>query len=90
MKFEWDAKKARRNFVKHKITFEEAMTVFRDPLSVTAVDPDHSVREMRFVTFGLSANGVLLQVSHTERGESIRIISARRATKSETQIYEEG
>jgi uncharacterized DUF497 family protein len=90
MKFEWDAKKARRNFVKHKITFEEAMTVFRDPLSVTAVDPDHSIREKRFVTFGVSANGVLLQVSHTERGESIRIISARRATKSETEIYEEG
>ena len=90
MKFEWDARKARRNFVKHKITFEDAMTVFRDPLSLTAVDPDHSVREKRFVTFGISANGVLLQVSHTERGESIRIISARRATKSETEIYEEG
>lgn len=90
MKFEWDARKARRNLVKHRVTFEEATTVFRDPLSVTAVDPDHSVREKRFVTFGLSANGVLLQVSHTERGESIRIISARRATKSETQIYEEG
>ena len=90
MKFEWDAKKAHRNFVKHKTTFEEAMTVFRDPLSVTAVDPDHSIREKRFVTFGVSANGVLLQVSHTERGESIRIISARRATKSETEIYEEG
>ena len=90
MQFKWDARKARRNYVKHRVTFEEAMTVFRDPLSVTAVDPDHSVREKRFVTFGLSERGVVLQVSHTEQGESIRIISARRATTSETKIYEEG
>lgn len=80
-------KKARRNFVKHRISFEEAMTVFRDPLSVTALDPDHFLSEKRFVTFGVSTNGILLQVSHTERGGLIRIISARTATKSETQIY---
>jgi len=90
MKFEWDTSKARLNFAKHGITFEEATTVFRDPLSVTAVDPDHSMSEHRFVTFGMSAKGVLLQVSHAERGESIRIISARTATKSETKIYEKG
>jgi len=63
MKFEWDTSKARLNFAKHGITFEEATTVFRDPLSVTAVDPDHSMSEHRFVTFGMSAKGVLLQVS---------------------------
>jgi uncharacterized DUF497 family protein len=64
MKFEWDAKKAQLNFTKHGITFEEASTAFRDPLSVTAVDPDHSLNEKRFVTFGMSAKGVILQVSH--------------------------
>jgi uncharacterized protein len=89
MKFEWDARKARLNFAKHGITFEEATTAFRDPLALTATDPDHSQREKRFVTFGMSARAILLQVSHTERGESIRIIS-RAATKSETRIYEEG
>jgi hypothetical protein len=89
MKFEWDARKARLNFAKHGVSFEEATTVFRDPLSVTAVDPDHSLYENRFVTFGMSSSGALLKVSHTERGESIRIISARIATKNETRIYEE-
>jgi uncharacterized DUF497 family protein len=63
---------------------------FRDPLSATGADPDHSAVENRFVTFGLSSKGRLLTVSHTERGESIRIISARRATKPERKIYEEG
>ena len=89
MKFEGTKRKL-INFAKHGITFEETTTGFRDPLSVTAIDPDHSLNEKRFVTFGMSTNGVILQVSHTERGESIRIISARAATKSETGIYEEG
>ncbi len=90
MKFQWDPRKAKLNFAKHRISFEEATTAFRDPLSATAPDPDHSSKEKRFVTFGLSAKGRLLLVSHTERGESIRIISARRATKQEREIYEEG
>jgi len=90
MKFEWDPRKAQLNFAKHRISFEEATTAFRDPLSATAPDPDHSSKENRFVTLGLSANGKLLLVSHTERDESIRIIGARLATKPERKIYEEG
>jgi uncharacterized DUF497 family protein len=89
MRFEWDARKARRNLRKHRVSFEEATTAFRDPLSVTAPDLTHSSAESRFVTFGLSANGKLLTISHTERGASIRIITARRATKQERKIYEE-
>jgi uncharacterized DUF497 family protein len=88
-RFEWDADKAKLNFAKHRISFEEATTAFRDPLSVTAADPDHSMSENRLVTFGMSSKGILLKISHTERGESIRIISARNATKQETRIYEE-
>jgi len=90
MNFEWDLRKARLNLAKHGISFEEATTVFDDPLSLTAVDPDHSVSENRYLTFGMSYRGVLLQISHTERGNSIRIISARPATKSEIRMYEEG
>jgi uncharacterized DUF497 family protein len=90
MNFEWDWRKAKLNFRKHGISFQEAMTVFCDPLSLTADDPDHSVDEQRFVTFGRSMRGLLLQVSHADSGEIIRIISARRATKNETRIYEEG
>jgi len=90
MRFEWDSRKARRNLHKHRVSFEEAATAFRDPLSVTAPDLTHSSAESRFVTFGLSATGKLLTISHTERGESVRIITARRATKQERKIYEEG
>jgi uncharacterized DUF497 family protein len=90
MKFEWDPRKAGLNSAKHGVSFEEATTVFRDPLSASAPDPDHSVGERRFVTFGLSSKGRLPVASHTERGETIRIISARRATKQERIIYEEG
>jgi uncharacterized DUF497 family protein len=90
MKFEWDPRKAALNLAKHGVSFEEATTAFRDPLSATAPDPDHSVGESRFITFGLSAKGRLLVVSHTERGETIRLISARLATKQERKIYEEG
>ena len=89
MRFEWDARKAALNFAKHGVTFKEATTAFRDPLSATAHDPDHSAGENRFVSFGLSAKGRLLVVSHTERGETIRIISARLATRQERRIYEE-
>jgi uncharacterized DUF497 family protein len=90
MKFQWDPRKAKLNLAKHGVSFEEATTAFRDLLSVTAADPDHSLNERRFVTFGLSSKGRLLLISHTERGELIRIINARLATKPERKIYEEG
>ena len=90
MRFEWDPRKAKLNLRKHRVSFEEATTAFRDPLSATGTDPDHSTDENRFVTFGLSSKDRLLTVSHTERSEAIQIISARRATKPERKIYEEG
>ncbi|MEM7536176.1 MAG: BrnT family toxin [Chloroflexota bacterium] len=90
MQFQWDPEKARTNLRKHKVSFEEAATVFQDALSLTGDDPDHSSEEDRFVTFGLSSRGRLLVVSFTERGERIRIISARQMTRSERGIYEEG
>ena len=90
MHFEWDSAKARKNLRKHGVSFEEAASVFYDPLAVTGTDPDHSEGEERLVTFGMSSAGHLLVVSHTERGEAIRIISARSATQPERHIYEEG
>src|SRR5205814_4072034 len=81
MKFEWDSRKARLNLLKHHVSFEEATTAFRDSLSVTAPDLSHSNTEYRFVTFGVSSKGKLLTISHTERVESIRIITARPATR---------
>ena len=89
MSFEWDKKKAVSNLRKHGVSFEEASTALRDSFSATAHDPDHSEDEDRFVTLGVSSKGRLLAVAHTERGNNIRIISARLATKSERQIYEE-
>ncbi len=89
MKAEWDLNKAKWNFAKHKVSFEEAATALLDTLARTAPDPDHSSDERRFITFGLSAKQRLLVVSFTWRGDSIRIISARLATKRERQIYEE-
>lgn len=90
MKIEWDPEKAESNRRKHGVGFKEASTVFRDPLAATGADPDHSITEYRFVTFGISEMGKLLVVSHTEAGEVIRIISARKATKGERKLYEEG
>ena len=90
MRFEWDRAKAAENLRKHAVSFEEAATVFRDTLSATGHDPDHSVDEGRYITFGISSRGRLLVVSHTERGDTIRIISARLVTKGERKIYEEG
>jgi uncharacterized protein len=87
--FEWDPKKARSNIARHGVTFEEAATVFGDRLSLTILDPIHSSSEHRFVTIGLSANGRLLVVVHTDRGDAIRIISARRANTRERRTYEE-
>lgn len=90
MHFEWDGIKARRNFRKHRVSFEEASGVFYDSLAVTGADPDHSEVEERMVTFGMSSQGRLLVVAHTARGDAIRIISARVATQHERRIYEEG
>jgi len=90
VRFEWDPAKAADNFVQHGISFEEASTVFRDPLSATGSDPDHSFDEERFVTFGVSTRRRLLVIAHTDRGDTIRIISARLATPGERKIYEEG
>ena len=90
MRFEWDPRKAAANLHKHGISFEEATTALRDDLALTGRDPDHSTGEARYITFGVSSQGRLLVVSHTERGGLVRIISARTATKSERKIYEEG
>ena len=90
MQFEWDSAKAVENLTKHGVSFQEAATVFRDPLSATGADPDHSIGEERFITFGVSTSGRLLVVAHTEDGDTIRIITARPATAAERKIYEEG
>jgi uncharacterized DUF497 family protein len=90
MRFSWDAKKAAANLKKHGISFEEASTVFRDALSATGSDPDHSVEERRFVTFGNSSQNRLLVVAHAEEDDHIRIISARPVTRQEREIYEDG
>jgi uncharacterized protein len=90
MKFSWDPKKAAANLIKHGVSFEEASTVFRDTLSVTGSDPDHSIEECRLITFGNSKKNRLLVVAHTEENDKIRIISARLMTRQERKIYEEG
>ena len=89
MRFSWDPMKAAANLKRHGVSFEEASTVFRDTLSATCSDPDHSVDEARFVTFGSSVNNRLLVVAHTEENDKIRIISARPMTRQERRIYEE-
>ena len=86
--FEWDPQKAKTNFEKHGITFDEASTVFKDNLSLTIEDPLHSYDEERLVLIGMSYKNRLLVVVHTEREESIRIISARKAVKRERRYYE--
>lgn len=90
MKCIWDPAKAASNLRKHGVSFEEAATSLADDHAMTGADPDHSIGESRLVTFGLSSQGRLLVVSHTERGDVLRIISARCATKRERRIYEEG
>ena len=90
MKFEWNSDKASSNLSKHGITFEEATTIFGDPLSLTIPDPLHSEKEDRYVTIGLSVNFRTLAVVHADCGETIRIISARIATRNEKLKYEEG
>lgn len=90
MRFDWDLKKAEANLRKHGVSFDEAATVFLDPLAVSGPDPDHSLEEDRYITFGLSLLGRLLAVCHTYRPGAIRIISARRVTRRERDLYEEG
>jgi uncharacterized DUF497 family protein len=89
VQFEWDPDKARRNRRKHGATFEEAATVFSDPLAVTYPDPDHSLSEQRFITAGMSGAGRVLIVAHVDRDENVRIISARLTTPTERKYYEE-
>ena len=90
MEFEWDPKKANSNLRKHQVSFEEASSALSDPMAATGADPDHSIGEFRYVTFGISERGRLLVVAHTEQRETIRIISARLASRREKKIYEEG
>jgi uncharacterized DUF497 family protein len=87
--FEWDQKKASSNLRKHGVSFKEAATAFGDPLSLTIPDPDHSIGEDRFVLIGESQKERLLAVAHTERSDTIRIVSARLATRGERKSYEE-
>jgi uncharacterized protein len=90
MDFEWDQRKAASNFEKHGVTFDEAATAFSDPLSLTIADPDHSEGEFRYMLLGLSDEGRLIVVSHTERDARIRIIGARPAAPREIRDYEQG
>jgi uncharacterized protein len=90
MEFEWDPKKAAENIRKHDVAFQEAATVFGDPLAVTFEDPDHSLNENRQITFGLSLQKRFIMVFHTERGGRARIVSARLMNSNERKIYEEG
>jgi uncharacterized protein len=90
MEFDWDKQKAASNLYRHKVSFEEAATVFGNPLSDTFDDPDHSVAEQRFLIIGHSGKGRLLFVSHTDDGETVRIISAREPTRTERKLYEQG
>ena len=89
MNFEWDTGKARQNRRKHRVSFQEAATVFGDPLAVTYPDPDHSISEQRFVTVGMSSAGRVLIVAHVDRDENVRIISSRKTTQRERKHYEE-
>jgi uncharacterized DUF497 family protein len=90
MQFEWNPDKANSNLKKHGVSFTEGSTVFKDPLSVTFPDPDHSYSEERYVIIGLSSAGRILIVSHTDRADRVRIISAREATRNERRFYEDG
>jgi uncharacterized DUF497 family protein len=90
VEFEWDREKERINSAKHGINFTEAVTVFGDPLELTIADPDHSEAEFRFVSVGMSSAGRLVVVGYTERGERMRIITARLASAREHKQYETG
>ncbi|EDX84129.1 conserved hypothetical protein [Synechococcus sp. PCC 7335] len=89
MEFEWNPEKAVINQRKHGVSFQSATTVFNDALSMTFPDPDHSIGESRYIIIGMSELNQLLVVSHTDRGNYTRIISAREATRQERKFYEE-
>jgi len=86
--FEWDKRKEAVNIRKHGVSFHEASTVFLDPLSMTFYDPDHAEDEDRYITLGMTKNGRLLFVSHADRGDRVRVSSAREASKLERNGYE--
>jgi len=86
--FEWNAEKAKENIRKHKISFEEAKTVFNDPFLMTFPDPEHSASEQRYLNIGTCSKGRVLIIIHTERDADIRIISCREATPRERRVYE--
>jgi uncharacterized DUF497 family protein len=88
MRFLWDPTKARSNLSKHGLSFENAISAIRDPLGVTGYDPDHSIGEDRYITFGQMDDGQIVVVSHTDNNDEIRIISCRLATLKERKIYE--
>lgn len=89
MDFKWDENKAENNLKKHEVSFQEAATVFGDPLAITFNDPDHSIGEPRLLTFGRAITDKLIIVSHTELVDTVRIISARQMTKQERKLYEQ-
>ena len=89
LQFAWDARKAAANLRKHGVAFAEAATAFGDPLSLTIPDPDHSEDEGRFLLIGRSTRQHLVVVAHVERGDTVRLISARPATRRERIVYEE-
>ena len=88
--FEWDEVKSKANLQKHKVSFEEGKTIFNDPFLFTFPDDEQSANEDRFINIGLSANGRILVLTHTERQDKIRIISCRKAKAMEIKFYEEG
>jgi len=88
VRFEWDPAKEARNLGKHGVSFHEAATAFGDPMSITVFDPDHSVREDEFLLLGRTFSGRLVIVVHTDREDSLRVISARMATSHERKTYE--
>ena len=88
--FQWDVHQATANMSKHGVSFDKAASIFLDEQALSGSDPDHSLGEARYITFGVSKLGRLLTVSHTHRPGTIRIISARRVTRTERKIYEEG
>jgi len=90
LNFEWDEEKAKTNLKNHRVSFDEATTVFSDPFSITIPGPDHSADEQRYIDIGSSDRGRILVVVYTERGTNIRIISCRKATPTERRRYEEG
>jgi uncharacterized DUF497 family protein len=89
LNFEWDEEKAKANLKKHRVSFEEATTIFIDPFSITIPDPDHSMDEQRYIDIGTSDKSHVVVVVYTERGSNIRIINCRKATASERKLYEE-